>query len=319
MTWFNTAVLVTCMRNFPKSRGTIVGFLKGFIGLSGAIFTQIFTSLLSSNGVNLLFFLSVGPTLVCFFCMGFIRPIVPRKGESYAELEEEKKHFSFIYIVCIALAIYLFALVFINELVSSSLVSFVAAIVMFLFLLIPVAVPVRLFMRAFLFKSKAKSGIREALQVNLIDDDNNTEPLRSLEEKREGISGGDNGEVKHKVTESKMDVANAEEEGGEVLLALGEGAVKQKKKPPRPRRGEDFKLTEALVKFDFWLIFFVFFCGVGTALTAGNNLSQLGEAQGYSQVSTFVLLCGIWGFVGRLGGGAVSEHFIRSRGCICSD
>ena len=173
MTWFNTAVLVTCMRNFPKSRGTIVGFLKGFIGLSGAIFTQIFISLLSSDGVQLLLFLAIGPALICLFCMGFIRPIMPQKGESYAELEEEKKHFSFIYIVCIALAIYLFVLVFINELVSSSLVSFVAAIVMFLFLMTPVAVPVRLFMRAFVFKSKAKAGTREALQINLIDDDNN--------------------------------------------------------------------------------------------------------------------------------------------------
>ena len=31
-TWFDTAVLVTNVRNFPDDRGTVVGILKSFLG-----------------------------------------------------------------------------------------------------------------------------------------------------------------------------------------------------------------------------------------------------------------------------------------------
>jgi hypothetical protein len=276
MTWFNTAVLVTCMRNFPKSRGTIVGFLKGFIGLSGAIFTQIFISLLSSDGVELLLFLAVGPTLICLLCMGFIRPVTPTVGESYSEIEEEHRQFHYIYIVCVALAVYLFAIVFIDELFPNPTVLIVAVFVMFAFLLSPIAVPLKiLFEIVFPPKKQQKAP-------------NSVDPDALLEASRIAMA--------------------TKEKKAEFFLALGEGASKNKK---GPRRGEDFDLKQAIVKADFWLLFLAFFCGVGTAVTANNNLSQLAEAQGYAGVSTFVLLVGIWGFLGRLGGGAVSEYFVK--------
>ncbi|KAL7157598.1 hypothetical protein ABFS83_02G087700 [Erythranthe nasuta] len=36
-TYLNTASLVSCVQNFPKSRGPVAGILKGFAGLGGAI------------------------------------------------------------------------------------------------------------------------------------------------------------------------------------------------------------------------------------------------------------------------------------------
>ncbi|KAI5078982.1 hypothetical protein GOP47_0006653 [Adiantum capillus-veneris] len=304
-TWFNTAVLVTCMRNFPKSRGTIVGFLKGFVGLSGAIFMQIFFSLLDKNAVHLLLFLAVGPTLLCLLCMGFIRPVkTSPAGASYAEVEEEQKQFRIIYIICIALAIYLFVAAFLDQFVTNQSVSLIVVIVMFLFLVAPSFVPMKALMRVLVSKEVRKNNastddpLRQPSEIS-------GEKKSTVHDERAALEEADN-----KVNLRGPRVLEVEEEDAEVLLALGEGAVKRKKR--RPRRGEDFKLKQALIKADYWLLFLTFFCGVGSAITAMDNLSQLGQAQGYTDVSIFVLLSCIWGFLGRLGGGFLSEHFIRS-------
>ncbi|RXI05654.1 hypothetical protein DVH24_017696 [Malus domestica] len=93
-----------------------------------------------------------------------------------------------------------------------------------------------------------------------------------------------------------------------LLLTEGEGGVNEKRK-----LGEDFKFIEAVVKADFWLLFFVFFFGVGSGVTVLNNLAQIGVAQGFDDTTFLLSLFGVGNFVGRLGGGFVSERFVRSK------
>ena len=95
---------------------------------------------------------------------------------------------------------------------------------------------------------------------------------------------------------------------GDMLLAEGEGAVKKKR---RPKRGEDFTFQEALIKADFWLLFLVYFAGVGSGVTVLNNLAQVGIAQGAYDTTILLSLFSFCNFVGRLSGGVVSEHFVR--------
>jgi hypothetical protein len=38
-------VLVTCVKNFPDDRGSILGILKGFLGLSTSIYSSMFAAM----------------------------------------------------------------------------------------------------------------------------------------------------------------------------------------------------------------------------------------------------------------------------------
>ncbi|GMP73976.1 hypothetical protein CsSME_00031530 [Camellia sinensis var. sinensis] len=95
----------------------------------------------------------------------------------------------------------------------------------------------------------------------------------------------------------------------DMLLAEGEGAVKKKR---RPKRGEDFTFREAIVKADFWLLFFFYFARVGSGVTVLNNLAQIGIAQGAEDTTVLLSLFSLFNVVGRLGGSVVSEHFVKN-------
>ncbi|KAI4327743.1 hypothetical protein L6164_020168 [Bauhinia variegata] len=106
-TWLNTAVLVTCLRNFPKNRGPVSGILKGYVGLSTAIFTDICTALFSSDPSTFLLMLAIVPAVICFIAVLFLRESPP--ASTFAEEKQETQFFNIFNIVAITVAVYLLA------------------------------------------------------------------------------------------------------------------------------------------------------------------------------------------------------------------
>lgn len=289
--WLTTAVLVTNMRNFPVSRGKVAGILKGYGGLSAAVFTEIYSLLLHNSSSKFLLFLAVGIPIVCFSMMFLVRPCTPALDED----STSNSHFIFIQFSSVVLGVYLLATtIFGNLLPFTGAVSYILVAVMIFLLMAPIAVPIKMTLYRKTSSNSDSSEQRFESSDSLSQgNDDKTEPLLG------STSTGNLGS------------SNDQDDSSEIamLLALGEGAVKQKKR--KPKRGEDFKFTEAIVKADFWLLFFVYFVGVGTGVTVLNNLAQIGIAQGEEDTTTLLSIFSFCNFVGRLGGGVVSEYFVR--------
>ncbi|KAL3633105.1 hypothetical protein CASFOL_026089 [Castilleja foliolosa] len=280
--WLGTAVLVTNMRNFPLSRGTVAGILKGYAGLSAAVYTETYTMVLNSSAQNHLLLLTLGIPFIGLTMMYLIRPCTPGSREKDSP---EHGHFLFTQASSLALAVYLLTTIVLKQSLSlGNTISYVFISIMVVLLMAPLAIPLKMTISP---SGGKKSGLES-------DSSQAEQPL---------LTPSSSSTYLGSFYESE-DVSEVD-----LLLAVGEGAVKKKQ---RPRRGEDFKFREAVVKADFWLLWFVYFLGVGSGVTVLNNLAQIGISLGVDDATILLSLFSFFNFLGRLGAGAVSEHFVRS-------
>ncbi|ESQ53623.1 hypothetical protein EUTSA_v10024800mg [Eutrema salsugineum] len=285
-TWMNTAVLVTCIRNFRRNRGPVSGILKGYVGLSTAIFTDLCTALFSADPASFLVLLAVVPFAVCLTAVFFLREIPP--ATSAAEEDEETKYFAVFNIVAVVVAVYLQSYDIIGIKTGAFSVAF--ASILLVLLASPIAVPFHAFIRSLNLKDRDEEDVEGRID----------EPLLRSETVEETVVGA---------------AAAADNEfplSPKLLKEEEESHVAIEKR--RPVLGEDHTILEALLTVDFWVLFVSFLCGVGTGLAVMNNMGQIGLALGYTDVSIFVSMMSIWGFFGRILSGTISEHFIKKSG-----
>ncbi|CAM8976045.1 unnamed protein product [Rhodiola kirilowii] len=275
-TWMNTAVLVTCIRNFRKNRGPVSGILKGFVGLSTAIFTDVCSALFKDDPAKFVLVLAIVPFVVCLAAILFLREVPP--SASLVEDKEETKYFSVFNVLAVIVAVYL--PVFDITGPHGLALSRVFAAVLLVLLATPLGVPFYA-----MFKKWNHVKINTDLESDVI------QPLLVHEIVPETALGSP------KILEQN--------------IAVDEVPAVEKDKP---LIGEEHTIIEALMTIDFWILFVSFLCGVGTGLAVMNNMGQMGLALGYIDVSIFVSLTSIWGFFGRILSGSISEYFIKKAG-----
>ncbi|GLJ25048.1 hypothetical protein SUGI_0479370 [Cryptomeria japonica] len=112
-TFANTRALVTCVKNFPQSRGSVLGILKGFVGLSGAIFTQIYHAIYGQDDRGIIVLLGILPLALSLLVM-----LIARPTKVVTEKNELKCFYNFLYIALL-LAAFLMVMVVVENRVKS--------------------------------------------------------------------------------------------------------------------------------------------------------------------------------------------------------
>ncbi|KAL3585520.1 hypothetical protein D5086_012387 [Populus alba] len=223
------------MRNCPLSRGTVAGVLKGYGGISAAVFTEIYSTLLRNSSSKLLMFLALGIPVLCFIVMYFVRACTPASGED----SSEHAHFLFTQGALIVLGLYVLTTTILNHIFHfSAPVSNTFLVIMVVLLMAPFAIPIKM--------------------------------------------------TFHRMRVSKPEMHHQPVETPDSVI-----------------QEDNADKTEPLLKS--------YFVGVGSGVTVLNNLAQIGIAQGVHDTTILLSLFSFCNFVGRLGGGIVSEHFVRSK------
>ncbi|KAL5544277.1 hypothetical protein UlMin_008061 [Ulmus minor] len=126
--FLNTANVVTGVRNFPSYSGTIVGIMKGFIGLSGAILVQVYGTILYNKPTSYLLMLALLPTISTLLLMWFVRIHDTNEGL-------EKEHLNSFSLIALLVAAYLMGVIILEDVLTLPLTVRVFTFVVLILLL----------------------------------------------------------------------------------------------------------------------------------------------------------------------------------------
>ncbi|KAL3819348.1 hypothetical protein ACJIZ3_005253 [Penstemon smallii] len=136
-TFFNTANVVTGVHNFPNYSGTIVGIMKGFLGLSGAILIQVYETIFKDKHSSYLLLLSLLPTITSLLLMGFVKIYKTNQ-------EDEKKHLNDFSCLAVIIAAYLAVVIIIQNILKLKLSVYVFTFIVLILLLVsPVFIAIK--------------------------------------------------------------------------------------------------------------------------------------------------------------------------------
>ena len=320
---FDTAALLACMRFFPEDKAAVAGVLKAYLGLSSAVFQQMYATFVPVSGYGggggdgdgdgdgnraarfVLLVAFLGGAVAVMGAPFFLVRDTPVSVVENAvwTTRERRKRTSAVLSRLNRLVIFLVVVVSAAAAANDPSVAGVAApplwvngaftAVVFALLLAP-------FFNVFYRSRRDARGedveVDARLDTRAVEsDDSTTAPLL--------------------FSPTGAETHGAREEGGETS-AVGEARASTLDQPPPPLIGQkrvDLTLLESFRAPEQWLLFATISGSSGAAMALVNNLDQVSSAVGSNEAasSALVSVFSVCNCLGRLIGGEASEFLFR--------
>ncbi|KAM5555892.1 protein NUCLEAR FUSION DEFECTIVE 4-like [Rosa sericea] len=271
-TFINTGALVTCVKNFPRSRGLLLGLLEGYIGLSAAVIAQLYHAFYGDDTKSFTLFVAWLPSTLSLIFLRTIRimPVIPSKND--------RNVLHKFFFISLGLAMFLLVIIIVEQQVNFTQSEYAgsAAVVVFL-LFLPLAVVV-------------------AEEQNIWRNNRLTSTAEHID------SSGQN---QLSIISSPVSLVLPNDD--KKVSCWNWNHIFSP-----PQIGNDYTILQAVFSIEMLALFLTTLCGLGGMLTMMDNLGQIGTALGYSlgSVTTFVSLTSIWCYLGEVMVGMLSEIFV---------
>ncbi|PPD89384.1 hypothetical protein GOBAR_DD13668 [Gossypium barbadense] len=134
----NTGALVTSVKNFPESRGSMIGLLKGYTGLIGAIMIQIYLAVYGNDSKSLILLIAWLPAAISILFVYTIRDVKPINTPMSLNV------FYHFLTISIVLAVFLMALNLLEKIITFSEGGYIASATLVSFLVVlPLVISIR--------------------------------------------------------------------------------------------------------------------------------------------------------------------------------
>ncbi|CAN6297875.1 unnamed protein product [Urochloa humidicola] len=287
-----TGALVTCVRNFPETRGAVLGLLKGYVGLSSAVLAQLYLALYGGGDArSLVLLIAWLPAAVSVAFLATVR-VVPRQAGRGGGGDV----FLCLLYISVALAAYILVMIVVQRQASFSRAAYAASAAGLLVLLfLPLAVVVK---QEYRIKKEHEESLRSSAPTTVTVVEKTIAPSPISEPPPPPPAAA---------------VASTCTRPPSSTSRLGD-FLRHAFSPPA--HGKDYSIPQALVSVDMLILFAAIACGAGGTLTAIDNMGQIGQSLGYPSetVDAFVSLISVWNYAGRVAAGYASEYLLARYG-----
>lgn len=131
----NTGVIVTSVKNFPGTRGIVIGLLSGYLGLSAAIITQIYYTFYGNDSKSLILLMAWLPTAVSFVFL----PVI-RHHKGVEQPNDSKAFYSFLYTTLVLAGFLMVVIIVQKSFTFTESEYYITTSLMLLLIILPLAV-----------------------------------------------------------------------------------------------------------------------------------------------------------------------------------